>query len=168
MGVNLKRAFTLIELLVVIAIIAILAALLLRYCRAPRLTPALPSARTPAPNGKALICMWMNTKDVSCGISPSAPLSYNSSWCAKLLPYYPVHWTNAAYHCPGYKGQIREWVGSEHVILALVVAMLTTTWALGVTLIIARGGWAGIGIVTRTGLAKSEPGQDAERNVFHW
>jgi prepilin-type processing-associated H-X9-DG protein len=27
-------------------------------------------------------------------------------WWAKLLPYCPVKWTNAAYHCPGYKGLI--------------------------------------------------------------
>jgi len=27
-------------------------------------------------------------------------------WWAKLWPYYPVKWTDAAYHCPGYKGAI--------------------------------------------------------------
>jgi prepilin-type processing-associated H-X9-DG protein len=27
-------------------------------------------------------------------------------WWAKLLPYYPIKWTNAAYHCPGYKGLV--------------------------------------------------------------
>jgi prepilin-type processing-associated H-X9-DG protein len=27
-------------------------------------------------------------------------------WWAKLLPYHPVKWTTAAYHCPGYKGAI--------------------------------------------------------------
>jgi prepilin-type processing-associated H-X9-DG protein len=28
-------------------------------------------------------------------------------WWAKLLPYYPLKWTDRAYHCPGYKGVIR-------------------------------------------------------------
>ena len=27
-------------------------------------------------------------------------------WSSKLFPYYPMTWTNAAYHCPGYKGAI--------------------------------------------------------------
>ena len=27
-------------------------------------------------------------------------------WWAKLIPYYPVKWTNVTYHCPGYKGAI--------------------------------------------------------------
>ena len=30
----------------------------------------------------------------------------NIWWMAKLLPYYPLHWTNVAYHCPGYRGAI--------------------------------------------------------------
>ena len=28
-------------------------------------------------------------------------------WWAKLLPYYPIKWTDPAYHCPGYKGVIK-------------------------------------------------------------
>src|SRR5258708_19093153 len=30
----------------------------------------------------------------------------DAQWWAKLAPYYPVKWTNAAYHCPGYRGVI--------------------------------------------------------------
>ena len=25
-------------------------------------------------------------------------------WSTKLFPYYPLNWTNAAFHCPAYKG----------------------------------------------------------------
>ena len=32
-------------------------------------------------------------------------------WWGKLWPYYPVKWTDAAYHCPGYKGAIAGEVG---------------------------------------------------------
>ena len=37
---------------------------------------------------------------------------------AKLLPYYPLHWTNVAYHCPGYHGAItmgRELIEGTYV-----------------------------------------------------
>ncbi len=27
-------------------------------------------------------------------------------WSSKLFPYYALNWTNASYHCPGYKGKI--------------------------------------------------------------
>jgi prepilin-type processing-associated H-X9-DG protein len=27
-------------------------------------------------------------------------------WASKLTPYYPLRWTNRAYHCPAYKGAI--------------------------------------------------------------
>jgi prepilin-type processing-associated H-X9-DG protein len=30
----------------------------------------------------------------------------NRWWFARLSPYYPVKWTDRAYHCPGYKGAI--------------------------------------------------------------
>jgi prepilin-type processing-associated H-X9-DG protein len=35
------------------------------------------------------------------------PKFYNRWWFSKLLPHYPVQWTNAAYHCPGYRGVIK-------------------------------------------------------------
>ena len=27
-------------------------------------------------------------------------------WSSRLFPYYPVNWTNSAFHCPGYGGKI--------------------------------------------------------------
>ncbi len=35
----------------------------------------------------------------------------NAHWFNKLEPYYPVKWTDPAYHCPGYKGAVDVGVG---------------------------------------------------------
>ena len=34
-------------------------------------------------------------------------------WWARLLPFYPLKWTNATYQCPGYKGAMTG-LGDHH------------------------------------------------------
>jgi hypothetical protein len=91
----------LIELLVVIAIIAILAAMLL---------PTLSRAKA---QGNSTVCK-NHLKQM--GLALQLYLNDNRDyypfwtipWEQALQRFYPLKWTNLAYHCPGYKGLISE------------------------------------------------------------
>jgi prepilin-type N-terminal cleavage/methylation domain-containing protein/prepilin-type processing-associated H-X9-DG protein len=105
------EGFTLVELLAVIAIIAILAALLL-----PALSRAQAQARSTA--CKNHLCqmglalqMYVHEnrgKYPSVLFCPDAVCGdlADATWSGKLQPYYPIKWTDRAYHGPGYKGSI--------------------------------------------------------------
>ena len=121
-GNSSRSAFTLLELLVVIAIIAILAALLL-----PALSAAKAHARSTACKnhlrqmGLGLqMYVYANQSKYPPEVNPYDPAldaeigpPNTRYWWAKLLPYYPLRWTNAAYHCPGYKGLVAGERGSN-------------------------------------------------------
>jgi hypothetical protein len=42
-------------------------------------------------------------------------------WSTKLFPYYPLNWTNRAFHCPGYKGTILVWGATATIQLEVVL-----------------------------------------------
>jgi prepilin-type N-terminal cleavage/methylation domain-containing protein/prepilin-type processing-associated H-X9-DG protein len=102
----LARAFSLIELLMVTAIIAILAALLLPALSKGKAQGNSAACKNHLPEMGAALEMYVNEN------RRQYPNEAYVLWFNALLPYYPLQWTNPAYHCPGYKGDITLYAGS--------------------------------------------------------
>ena len=114
-----QSGFTLVEMLVVIAVIGILMALLL-----PVLSRAKSQARSVQCKnhlhqlGLALQ-MYVNENGnrypyVVSLSDKEGGAADAGNWFNRLEPYYPLNWTNAAYHCPGYPGALDVGVLGPH------------------------------------------------------
>jgi prepilin-type N-terminal cleavage/methylation domain-containing protein/prepilin-type processing-associated H-X9-DG protein len=110
----LSSAFTLIELLVVIAIIAILAAMLLPALNRAKVQANSTACKNHLHQMELALQLYVNDNNHTYPWSSFPP--YNNglfAWVDALALYYPVNWTNRAYHCPGYKGLLAaRWGGT--------------------------------------------------------
>jgi prepilin-type N-terminal cleavage/methylation domain-containing protein/prepilin-type processing-associated H-X9-DG protein len=114
---NSKAAegFTLIELVIVIGLIGILVAALLPVFSASRAAARSITCKNRLHQMSVALQLYVDDHQSRFPyyLGP-AEHTYDGSvgadntgfWWAKLLPYYPVRWTNSDFHCPGYKGAI--------------------------------------------------------------
>lgn len=109
-----RFGLTLIELLVVIAIIGILMGLLLAGVSSAKSRGRMIACNNRLRQMGLGLAMYVNEHDGRYpdlrGIPDAAQTNGFDTrwWWAKLLPYYPIKWTDPAYHCPGYKGAITQ------------------------------------------------------------
>ena len=116
-----RKAFTLLELLMVIAIIGILAALLLPVLSTAKAYAHSTTCRNHLRQMGLALKMYADEHRSRYPYYLGPPgHAYGDAtypgdrddgtargcvyWSSKLFPYYPLNWTNTAYHCPGYKG----------------------------------------------------------------
>jgi prepilin-type N-terminal cleavage/methylation domain-containing protein/prepilin-type processing-associated H-X9-DG protein len=100
-----RHAFTLLELLTVIAIISILASLLLSALAGAKSQGVSASCKNHLKQLGLALEMYVSDNR---RVYPDA----NALWFDALTVYSPLQWTNRAYHCPGYRGDISLYAGS--------------------------------------------------------
>jgi prepilin-type N-terminal cleavage/methylation domain-containing protein len=120
---KIGKGFTLIELLVVIGIIGILASLLLTAFSAAKGRARSVTCKNRLHQLSLALQMYVNenrskypyycTTDTDASLEGAIGLENTRFWWAKLIPYSPVKWTNATYHCPGYKGAINGCIATS-------------------------------------------------------
>ena len=113
---RIENGFTLIELLVVISIIGILAALLLAVLSKAKAYAHSSTCKNHLHQMGLALQMYVDEHQNKFPYYRGFPdPAYNdvvggdntAYWSTRLLPYYPLKWTDPAYHCPGYKGAIK-------------------------------------------------------------
>ena len=114
-----QGGLTLIEMLVVIAIIGMLAALLLPELSLAKGYAKSASCKNHLHQMGIALQLYVNENRTRYPhyLGPAGP-AYGDAvgeggravglvyWSSKLFPYYPLNWTNTAFQCPGYSGNV--------------------------------------------------------------